>query len=370
MGEASEVQTIPLTGAPLVTIRVLGAALIEVTLAERADDPGLWKSIELERHALSANGASEVVQRDVFTKKGVVAGASQAGHESGRRALHTAKPGTTYGYRARSSGPWSEEVTLRVPRPTAPPLPPTALTARAESPFAVRVAWEGSARSTSGFEVQVKQEDDFVRAALVNPTEREYVHHLRVPGQKYVYRIRAFNTRGASTATAAAAITMPERVVGPGAKVPSMGPCIAPVRDAPKSTAGCNPGIDELDAGNGRVLQNVPGGGNGCRRRLIGYYEGCTREFGVFELQADVVVVPSWSDEGWPLLHAVAGAGQYVGAAIQTLRFGHGRYTVVDTAGFCGDRWPDADDLKVGVENADLALSFPPFEGCQSDFSL
>lgn len=240
---------------------------------------------------------------------------------------------------------------------TPPPPPPSALTARPESPFAARLSWVTDARDAAGFEIQMKVGDDFVRAALVGPTERAYVHHLLVPGQRLTYRVRAFHAGGASAPSPVASLTMPERVapVSPGAKPPPMGPCVAPVRQAPRSS-GCDPEISTLKGENGRVLSNVPGAGNGCARHLMGEYAGCTRELGVFELQADIVVVPGHFDEGWPLLHAVAGAGQYTGAQIHTLRFTKGRYVIADEAHVCGESPEGAD----GDPSLDT-----PFTGCQ-----
>jgi hypothetical protein len=346
--EDQEVRTIALKDAPLVTIRLLGAALIEVTLAERAQ-------VEVKRRA-SSPGAVE--QRDAFGNEDRL---------ENRRLLHTARPGATYRYRARSSGSdWSDPVTLRAPAPTAPPRAPSGLTARAETPFAVRLAWEASVRATAGFEILTEHRGQFVRAALVDPTERDFVHHLRVPGRHYRYRVRAFNSAGASEPTPEATITMPAPAQAPKAKLPAMGPCVQPVVQAPQSS-GCNPEIEELYAENGRVVFSVPGAGNGCERHLMGDYAGCRRRLGVFTVQADITAVPDWSDEGWPLLHAIAGAGQYVGASIETLRFTRGRYLVVDVAQYCGDGPSDRNELIHGVVDGDPARSFPPFEQCQLD---
>jgi hypothetical protein len=342
--EASQVRSIALNGAPPMVIRQLGAALIEVTLS--SDQPGKWHTVDIER------SAGAVTEHDQLVN----------GKHARRRAVHTAQPGTTYTYRARTTGDWSERVTLVVATPSAPPPSPTALTARAETPFAVRLAWQAELRATSGFEVQVKVGSEFVRAALVDPTVHEFVHHLREPGQPLEYRVRAFNSRGASPPTAVATVTTPERAKAQPAK---MGPCVPAVKQAPPSSA-CDPAIEEIEGDGGRVLYNVPGGQTGCRRRLMGDYKGCRREFGVFELQADVTAVPNASDEGWPLLHAIEGAGEYVGASILTLRFSKGRYSVLDQARFCGERAPDADDLTVGIETEDLASSFPPFDPCQT----
>jgi hypothetical protein len=353
--EEAGVRTIALAGAPSLVLRTVGPALIEVTLADGAGDAGAWTKIEIERRRLDAasDASAPGIQHDSFVR---------APRARSQRHLHAARQGTTYGYRARSSGAWSSEVMLRMPDPSAPPPAPSSLAARADTPFSAHVTWESGASTTAGFELQVKVNDVFVRAALVDPTEHQFVHHLRLPGQVLAYRVRSFNAQGASAPSSVATITMPSGATKPAV----MGPCIPPVRQAPKSS-GCDPEISTLDGGKGHVVSNVPGAGDGCVRHLVGEVAGCTRELGVFPLQADIVVVKDRSDEGWPLLHAIAGAGQLVGAQIQTLQFGHGRYIVVDEAHVCGEGEQDADKPTIGSVHDDLESCSPPFESCQRD---
>jgi len=348
------VRTIALDGAPTVTIRQLGAALIEVSLGSDGGDE--WKTLEIERRFRPTPAADEVTQHDALTR---------AKGAAPRAAIHTAQPGVSYAYRARVAGEWSEPVTLPVTVPKAPPPAPTSLSVRAESPFATRITWQAETSGVAGFEVFVDAGKGFVRAALLNPTERELVHHRRLPGEQLKYRVRAFNSAGTSASLATASITLPERAGGVAGRRAKLGPCITPKPVVPK-TGGCNSEIEEIDAGDGKVLYNAPGADFACNRHLLGDYKGCRRELGVFQLQADVTPVAEDS-EGWPLLHAIAGAGQYVGASILTLRFEGGRYSVVDEATFCGERPPDADDLKVGYADPDVARSFPPFEACQDN---
>lgn len=363
---SQEPKAIALDAAPPVTLRLVGSGLIEVSLGTPAKGADTWSAVEVERRADRGNAAEgEVFLRAKPSQRAGAASPDQW------RAVHTAKPGATYRYRARAAGgAWSEEVAVHVPRPSSAPAQPSELAARAQSPYAVRLTWSASTEGTAGFEVQVGQGDSFVRAGLVGPTEREFVHHLRIPGQLVKYRIRAFNSAGASDVTDVVALTMPER---PDARTGSLGApgvCMRAPPQAPPNAAGCDPAVEELDAGQGRILYNAPTPGDGCRRRLIGSYKGCLRELGAFVAQADVVVVPGWSDDGWPLLHAVAGAGQYVGATVQTLRFDRGHYSIVDAAQFCGDRAPDVDDLHTGAQDADLTKCFPPFDACQTDYAL
>jgi len=342
--------SLALPGGPSVSLRQLGAALLEVSLVDAA--PG---KLELERSYAGSDGRV-VTEHDAFEVR--------SGRGAARR-LHTAVPGTTYTYRARASKAWSDGVTFRVPVPAAPPPAPKSLTARAVTPYAVRLDWRAELAGTSGFEVQAKTGADFVRVALVDPTEHQLVQHMLVPGDYFQYRVRAFNSVGVSGPSNVVAATLPDSVPGFQPKAAPIGSCVkGPL--SPSPGGGCNPDVEEIDAGGGRVLFNAPDTGFACKRHLIGDYRGCRRDFGAFELQADVIVVPGVTNEGWPLLHAIAGAGQYAGALVLTLRFSKGRYAEVDRAIFCGDRPPDANDMTDGIEDAELTRSSPPFVGCQA----
>lgn len=359
--EVAEVRSIPLEGGSSITLRPVGAALIELTLEAATADSGSWRRVEIERRRAPAADAGETTQRDAFERP--PAGSRDRGW---KRRLHAAVSGATYAYRARSAGAWSTEVTVRAPAPSGPPGAPRSVRVDAVTPFAARIAWDAETRGVAGFEVLARPSDapDFTRVALLGPEARELVHHMRVPGERLDYRVRAFNGRGPSAAVAGAAFTMPTGPDPTSRDARAMGPCVAPVRAPPKS-AGCNPSVETLDDGTGHAVTNAPSAGDGCRRRLLGTYAGCTRELGVFELQADVVAVPGHADEGFPLLRAVAGAGQYVGARVQTLRFARGRYVVADEAALCGENDPDDTAPTTGTVDDDVTRSSPPFAACQ-----
>jgi hypothetical protein len=342
------VHTLTLRGAPALTLRTIGPALIEVRMADGAAPAKVL--VERRQDA----DAAAVFQKDTIEKPSYPV-------PDWRRHRHAAAPGTSYRYRARANGPWSEEVVLRTPDVTAPPPPPSDVAVRAEGPFATRLTWKATSRRAYGFEVQVKVGQEFVRAALLDPTEQEFVHHLRLPGQSLAYRIVAWNVRGASAPTAPVTITTPAGLDPSIAKAAPMAPC-APV---PKHAKGCGfSELTKLESGS-VVIYSVPLSKR-CGRRLMGRYDGCTRELGSFDLQDDVVEVEGFANEGWPLLHAVAGAGEYVGAQIVTLQFAGGRYSLVDMAVTCGERHPDANDLVTGVAVPDeLTQCTPPFETCQ-----
>lgn len=244
-----------------------------------------------------------------------------------------------------------------------PPLPaPTRVSVRAESAYAVTLtwAWPPGSPPVNGFEVLTVHGDRGDRAGLANPGDRTFTIHGLRPDDRLELRVRAFDTRGGGSPSETVVVTTPKDAPKRTQTPPP--PCIAPITSPPATSGGCNPGIEVLDAT--KQLVNVPSATDACRRRLVATYKGCTRELGAFELQADVTEVPGYPSEGFPLLHAIAGAGEYVGAQILTLRFAEGRYAVVDTVAYCGEPSPDAPEGS-GLAAPDLRLCRPPFETCQ-----
>jgi len=245
-------------------------------------------------------------------------------------------------------------------RPVLPA--PPGVVARAVSPYAVEVRWEWPAGgpTVNGFEVLAVRGAGEARLGLANPQDRVFHVHRLLPEDRLELRVRAFAARGASRREESVVVTTPKE--GPKRAPAALPPCVPQVKAAPATTGGCNPGLEVLDAPTGLV--NAPSAGDSCRRRLLATYKGCTRELGAFQLQADVTEVPGYPTEGFPLLHAIAGAGEYVGAQILTLAFERGRYAVVDTAMFCGEPYPDAPPGS-GTVDPDVTKCRPPFEGCQ-----
>jgi hypothetical protein len=341
-------ETIPLGSDALVTLRPRGSALIELTL---------------DRGQLPESAVVEVERRPEGT------GSPRQDHfAKGEHSIfHTTTLGPMYLYRARAGGEWSAEISVRVPVPTSPPQAPAAVHLQAANPYVARVTWQADESDVAGFELQWKKDNAFTRIALANPYEREFVLHGRIPGQNLTVRVRAFNARGASSPSEPATVTMPtEFEPGP---LPPLGRCEPGLPKPSKKPRGCGLEINPITISETRTLYDVPSPRLGCTRRLMGDYQGCLRLFGTFELQAQVVPVPDGSDEGWPLLLGVAGAGEYVGGQIWTIRFHDGRYLNVDEALYCGERWPEADELRVGIaEDEDPTQSTPPFEKCQVDY--
>ncbi|HEY3498006.1 MAG TPA: hypothetical protein VGK73_25075 [Polyangiaceae bacterium] len=235
------------------------------------------------------------------------------------------------------------------------------------SPYAVRLTWDAEDRFASGFAIDVERDGRYVRAAIVDPQVREFVHHHRLPERSYVYRIRSFNPRGVSAATTAARTRTPSAPSTAGEGRPS--PCSKlPPELPPEKVLGIP--RQELTLRGGPALYDDPDPADAHRRRLFGEYEGCLRELGAVSLQADLSVVPGYASEGFPLLRGIAGAGEYAGAQIVLLAFSRGRYTVVDVARYCGAPRPNPkpNDPGAGTESdGDLAGQAPPFETCQRD---
>ncbi len=255
-----------------------------------------------------------------------------------------------------------EEVDAGASGPTLPA--PSRVAAPAESAFAVEVSWEwppGSA-PVNGFEVLAVRSKGEGRLGLANPKERAFhVHRLR-PEDRLEVRVRAFDAHGGSRPSESV-VVVTEKIGPKRASPPFPLPrCVPQVKTAPPTTGGCNHGLDVLDATTGLV--NVPSASDACLRRLLATYKGCTRELGAFHLQADVSEVSGYPSEGFPLLHAIAWAGEHAGAQILTLRFEQGRYTVADSAVICGEPNPDPPEGS-GTVDPDVAKCRPPFEACQ-----
>ena len=355
--EASAAVEIALEKAPPLKIRPVGPSAIEVALGEGG--PKRWKPIEIERHVVDETTR----QRDKLEQN-----TGRFSPNAVTRRIHAAKPATTYAYRARSAGAWSAEVTVRTAEAFAAPPAPTAFTATPTTPFAVRLTWQADASVTTGFEIEMAPGgNEYVRVAILDATERELVHHHRLPSRSYSYRVRAFNGRGVSPTSPTLSVTTPEHGHDEPAPLP-------PCKPLPSSTPAPENGmpLQVIHPSGGRELFNAPDRTVGLRRHLFGEYQGCVRELGSFELQdGSLQEVEGYVDEGFPLVRGIAGAGEYVGAQIVTMRFFRGRYTEVDVAEFCGAPYPDPDpaDPSVGTEGgSDLTAWAPPFTKCQRDY--
>lgn len=361
--EREETKTIAVPGGPAVTVRTLGSAYLEVSVSR--SDKSRWSELELERwpDGADTDAGAEVVQRGALTR----AKKLHAGEDS---VLHATKPGGAFVYRARTKGGvWSEPIVIHSPDPSAPPAAPTGFHVRAESSFAARLDWTAPAAkvpSLAGFAIEGRKvgQKEFVRVALVNPSTTAWTHHHLLPRNQVEYRVRAFNARGGSPPTEAVAIELPEKLDAPGTKKSARGGC------APAPPPGANPNgpcmpLDTVTTlASGAPLLNAPGTANPCDRHLFAPYGGCNRLLGHFMLQAEMSPVEGYADEGFPLLHAIAGAGQFVGANILTLRFEKGVYYEADNAFVCGENPPWTEMPTLGYRDAELGSSVPPFEEC------
>lgn len=318
--------------------------------------------LELERHVLGKDDTTQT---------------QTAALESGRKVdsanlEHTAVPGTTYGYRARvDKGKWSDEVKVRTARPSAPPPKPAALKVEAIDPYSVRVSWQGDTRPTTGFVLEVRSPTDWKVAAVLKVTAHEFTHNTRLPKSEYNYRIAAFNEHGKSELLEAAPVKTPEKAEKPPKKRP-LSPCVKTV-PAPPESSGFFP--SELNESPRLVGVHDVATPNSWNRHLFGEYKGCLRELGVFTVQDMGFSTREGGiiDEGFPLLQAVAGAGEFLGANIDTYRFAAGHYEEVNVSLHCGESklgssFYDAKDPTMPDDgDKDVTKWTGPFEECQRE---
>lgn len=113
----------------------------------------------------------------------------------------------------------------------------------------------------AGFEVEVASAGkEYVRAALVDATQRELVHHHRLPKREYTYRVRSFNGFGASAHSQVVSITTSDHV---GTEAVPMPPCkpLPPSQPAPRLDSP----QEVVNRHAGQPLYNVPDRSNGLR---------------------------------------------------------------------------------------------------------
>lgn len=108
-------------------------------------------------------------------------------------------PGSIYFYRvkARSAGgdsPYSNTIQV-----TFPPTAPVNLTAQAINNSQVMLNWTDTSANESGFQIERRTGDGpYVRIAQVGPNIVSYLDGRLSGGETYTYRVRAFNSGGAS----------------------------------------------------------------------------------------------------------------------------------------------------------------------------
>jgi hypothetical protein len=99
--------------------------------------------------------------------------------------------------------------TATVPRPIPPA--PAGLVAAAPSPTSVNLIWQDTSTTEDGFQIERRGGSDgsFSQIAVVGPNATHYSDTSALPNTAYAYRVRAFNSTGASTFSAEAAVVTP-----------------------------------------------------------------------------------------------------------------------------------------------------------------
>lgn len=99
--------------------------------------------------------------------------------------------------------------TGEIPRP--PPSAPSGLVASAASPTQVNLVWQDTSTVEDGFQIERRGGSDggFAQIAVVTANTTGYGDTSALPNTAYSYRVRAFNTSGASSYTSEVAIITP-----------------------------------------------------------------------------------------------------------------------------------------------------------------
>lgn len=306
--------------------------------------------MELERQPIGRDGAPEV---ETYRSEGY----PQFTGES----RHSATPGTTYGYRLRiDDAETSEEVRVRVAEPKGPPPVPADVVAQAAGPYAVSIRWKADERPVTGFVVELKRDDAFILAAVLDPTAHELVHNYRLPGARHEYRVAAFNARGKSDYVAVSGGSAAAHPKPRGDRPPS--PCTSvPARGR----------IEKIEPAPGLSFWTDKDETAGGAYTLYGVYQGCVRELGRLFADSPIIARPATS-EGFPLLRAGYGDLASDPMVVRTFAFANHRYDMVNEATFCGappapTTRPDPTSPHIGKDD-DLTKWSGPFPDCQRDF--
>ncbi len=349
--EASPPRDVPLAPGVTVHIEPRGPSLIAVSVEAKPDAPPNW-TVDLERYDEGSGPAKETLS---ITHP---------------KSVHSAKPGAEYLYRFRfAGGPPSDRVIVRTAVPARPPAARPTVTARAVDPFTTELAMKSEAHDAAGLEIEVTSARGTHRAAIVDPDARSFTHRARRPGEKYAYRVRAFNAAGPSAWSEKAEITVP-KLSSSAPFTTTLPACMKKLPPEPPGASGA--GRTELRPAPDELLHD-PDKKDPTKRHLIGRAKGCLRPLGDVQAQADITVLDSVPAEPLPLLSVLAGAGEYAGAQLVYLRFDGAAYAKVHEVLLCGEPYPiEGPSLTFGFvdDKPDPRGSQPPFESCQLDNDL
>ena len=287
---------------------------------------------------------------------------------------------------------WTAAVRLEVPRaPSTAPQAPASLTARAESPYAVRLAWQDRSESEHGFAIEraAAGKPTFERVAVVRTNVTSWTHHALGPNDLGTYRVVSFNPIGVSApsepvaATTLADVTQVTGYAAPGAAKDGSD-CLTGEIDL-SNTEGALSGqpprlYRNISFGQHRVdmLLDLCGNAN-CNVSLFAMLGGCKRSIGDLFFVPGDSTSPGWTvraldPHGWPVITTI-GHSSYSTFSVNTWQLIDGKYRPVDAAFHCGTvrdvSWPsrvrDDPSDEEDPRTADLRTFRPPFQECQFD---
>jgi hypothetical protein len=179
LGTASVAALVPYAGGVLVAYTGLGGG----TQADRPQSGVQWAADGLDIRNL----------QNVF--QGGAAISALAAVDGGLMAA-LAVPGTA--------------AMIFLPAPVAgPPAAPSNLSATALTPRRVRLHWQDNANGRASFHIEMRVGSAFQEVGAVSGTTSSWVKRGLTPHTRYVFRVRAENTAGASGYSNRAAVVMP-----------------------------------------------------------------------------------------------------------------------------------------------------------------
>jgi len=241
----------------------------------------------------------------------------------------------------------------------ASPSAPTHLTARALSPFQIRLEWQDAA-DENGYEIQTSSGGDFVRVKLVDRDVTASVVHGREPDTEVRFRIRAFNSTGISAPSTEVRVRTLPLAESPRQEA-VLSPCTT--REAAlayHTKMAAEEGITRLPEvqliGGDLGLETISDPGSCgqaiCGREYYGQYRGCYRLLGRFDGWGAAIVASAPSST--PLVVNFSGTGAMESSAL-LLQFANGTLVEVDYYQLCED------------DGRPLIKLTPPFSDCHRD---